>query len=316
MFKSAVISAFVVLALASCSEKSGNETALEGKVKIDGSSTVFPITEAVAEEFRLIQKDIQVTVGESGTGGGFKKFSRQEIDICDASRTIKPDEIEACKAAGIDYLELEIAYDGLAVLVNPENNWVDYLTTEELKKIWEPEAQGTVTKWSQIRAGWPDEEIHLYGPGTASGTYDYFTEVICGKSGASRGDYTASENDNVLVQGLSGDVGGLAYFGIAYYESNKDKLKLVPIDNGNGGGAVLPNKETVLNKQYSPLSRPLYIYVNKAAIARPEVKAFLDFYMDNAGELANEVGYITLENELYSASKMHLKEAEEQAKAK
>ncbi|MFN3939332.1 MAG: PstS family phosphate ABC transporter substrate-binding protein, partial [Chitinophagales bacterium] len=289
--------------------KSSKESdALSGSVKIDGSSTVFPLTEAVAEEFRFTQKEVQVTVGESGTGGGFKKFGRNEVDICNASRSIRPDEMKACEEAGIAYLELEVAYDGLAVMVHKDNNWVDYLTVEELKKIWEPEAQGKITKWNQIRPEWPDIELHLYGPGTASGTYDYFTEAICGKTGASRGDYTASENDNVLVQGLGGDKGGLGYFGIAYYDANKEKLKLVPIDNGNG--PVLPSKETVLDKSYKPLSRPLFIYVNSASLKRPEVTAFLEFYMDNAGELANEVGYINLEADLYKQMKQKLKEAE------
>ncbi|MBP9547782.1 MAG: PstS family phosphate ABC transporter substrate-binding protein [Chitinophagales bacterium] len=313
MYKSIIVFGLSLFLLAACTNKQKSDSNLKGKVRIDGSSTVFPITEAVAEEFRFVEKDILVTVGESGTGGGFKKFSRGEIDIIDASRTIKPEEVKACNEAGIEYLELEIAYDGLAVMINPENNWVDYLTTEELKKIWEPEAQGNIVRWSQIRAGWPDEEIHLYGPGTASGTYDYFTEVICGKAGASRGDYTASENDNVLVQGLAGDKGGLAYFGIAYYEANKDKLKLVPINNGTG--AVLPSKETVLNKQYSPLSRPLYIYVNKEALSQPHIIAFLNFYMDNAGDLANEVGYITLEKKLYESMKAKLKEVDKMESA-
>lgn len=309
MNKTLLVVGILFIGLASCKNNGGTESSdLSGSVKIDGSSTVFPITEAVAEEFRFVQKQVQVSVGESGTGGGFKKFGRNEVDICNASRTIKPDEIKACEDAGIKYLELEVAYDGLAVMVHPENNWVDYLTVAELRKIWEPAAQGTITKWNQIRPEWPDKEIHLYGPGTASGTYDYFTEAICGKSGASRGDYTASENDNVLVQGLSGDVGGLGYFGIAYYDANKEKLKLVPIDNGNG--PVLPSNETVLNKSYQPLSRPLYIYVNTASLKRAEVAVFLDFYMDNAGNLANEVGYINLEADLYTTMKQKLKEAE------
>lgn len=272
---------------------------LTGAISIDGSSTVYPITEAVAEEFRSVQPKVKVTVGVSGTGGGFKKFSRGETDISDASRPIKEKEIAACEENAISYVELSVAYDGLAVLVNPENDWVDHFTVEELKKLWEPEAQGNVKKWSQIRAGWPDEEIHLFGPGTASGTYDYFAEAICGKKVGTRGDYTASEDDNVLVQGISGDKYSLGFFGLAYYEENKDKLRLVGVDNGDG--IILPTLETVSNGTYAPLSRPIFIYVSNKAAAKPEVLSFVDFYLEQAAELSAEVGYIPLPKEAYDA---------------
>lgn len=303
---------FVVLAavgLASCgggkSEEAGS-TEIAGNISIDGSSTVFPLSEAMAEEFGLKNPKARVTVGESGTGGGFKKFGRGEIDICGASRPIKDSEKAICDSAGIKYLELEVAYDGLAVVVNKENSWVDKLTTAELKTMWETAAQGKVTSWKQVRASFPDEPLHLYGAGTASGTFDYFTEEICGKKGESRGDYTASENDNTLVTGVAGDKGGLAYFGMAYYENNKEQLKIVPIDNGSGTG-VIPTQETVLNKSYAPLSRPLYIYVSEKALARPEVQAFVTFFIDNAPVLSKEVGYVPCEASIYETQKGLLK---------
>ncbi|MDA3892840.1 MAG: PstS family phosphate ABC transporter substrate-binding protein [Salinivirgaceae bacterium] len=291
--------AFVVL-LASCGGNTSKKAeGLTGTIKIDGSSTVYPITEAVAEEFRVDEPKIQVTIGISGTGGGFKKFGRGETDISDASRPIKEKEVKICEESSISYVDLTVAYDGLAVLVNPNNDWVDYFTVEELKLLWEPAAQGVIMKWNQIRAEWPDEEIHLYGPGVASGTYDYFTEAIVGQSGSSRGDFTASEDDNVLVQGIAGDKFGLGFFGLAYYEENKDKLRLVAVDGGNG--PVNPTLETVSNGTYSPLSRPLFIYVNSTAAAKPEVKKFVDFYMANALELSTEVGYVPLPAVLYKA---------------
>ncbi len=265
---------------------------LTGEIKIDGSSTVYPITEAVAEDFGAENPEVRVAVAESGTGGGFKKFGRGETDINDASRPIKSTEDSLCKASNIAYQELLVAYDGLAVVVNPQNDWCKDITVAELKKIWEPEAQGKITKWSQVRAGWPDQEIHLFGAGSQSGTFDYFTEAICGKSKACRGDYTASEDDNVLVQGIAGDKYALGFFGLAYYESNKDKLKLVGVDNGSG--PVLPTQETVKNKTYAPLSRPLFIYVSAPAVARPEVKAFVNFYLVHSAELSAEVGYVPL----------------------
>ena len=270
----------------------------EKVIKIDGSSTVYPITEAVAEEFQKAKKGtVKVTVGISGTGGGFKKFSRGETDISDASRPITQKEIEACKEAGIQYIELPVAYDGLAVMVNPKNTWVTSMTVAQLKRIWEPAAQGKVTKWSYVNSAWPDVPLKLYGPGVDSGTFDYFTEAIVGTSRASRGDFTASEDDNVLVQGIASDKGGLGYFGYAYYAENTDKLKLVAIDNGKG--PVLPSEKTVMNGTYHPLSRPIFIYVNKKSAQRPEVKEFVEFYLKNAPTLVKQVKYIPLPDKAY-----------------
>jgi phosphate transport system substrate-binding protein len=273
-------------------------------IKADGSSTVFPITEAVAEEFGKTGAD-KVMVGLSGTGGGFKRFCRGETDISNASRPIKDKEISACKESGITYVELPVAYDGLAVVVNPSNTFVDYLTVAELKKIWEPSAQGKVTRWSQVRQGWPDEEISLFGPGTDSGTFDYFTEVVNGKQAASRGDYTASEDDNVLVEGVSSEKGGLGYFGMAYYEQNKDKLRIVPVSNGSTN--VVPTLQTVQSGEYRPLSRPLFIYVNRKSLKdKPAVKKFIDYYLENASELSKEVGYVPLSDKDLAQSKSRL----------
>lgn len=287
-------------------EVTNNETAnLTGTIKVDGSSTVFPITEAVAEEFRAVQPKVKVTIGVSGTGGGFKKFSRGETNLSNASRPIKDKEKAACAENNINYLELEVAYDGLAVLVNPENDWVDYFTVEELQKIWEPAAQGVLMKWNQIRPEWPNKEIHLFGPGVASGTYDYFTEAIVGKSGSSRGDFTASEDDHVLVQGIAGDKYSLGFFGLAYYTENKDKLTLIGVHNGES--VVKPTLETVSNGTYKPLSRPLFIYVNSTSVKSPQVVDFVKFYIDNAGELSKDVGYIPLPSENYKKQKKKFK---------
>ncbi|ELR69923.1 Phosphate ABC transporter [Fulvivirga imtechensis AK7] len=287
--------------IASCGSKDSTSerdtTKIKGEVKIDGSSTVYPITEAIAEEFRSEQPNVRVTVGVSGTGGGFKKFSRGETDINDASRPIKDKEAEACRQNNINYVELTVAYDGLAIVINPKNDWVDHFTVEELKKIWEPAAQETITKWSQIRPEWPDEEFSLYGPGVASGTYDYFTEAVVGESGSSRGDYTASEDDNVLVQGIIGDKNAIGFFGLAYYEENQNSLKLIPVKNE--GEPVLPTLETVKSGEYSPLSRPIFIYVSDVALKRPAVEAFVNFYLANAAELVQDVGYIPLPKEEY-----------------
>ena len=274
----------------------GEGAALTGEVKVDGSSTVYPITEAVAEEFLAANPDVRVPVGVSGTGGGFKKFIANEIDINDASRKIKDKEAEEAKAAGINYEEFEIAYDGLSVIVNPQNDWVDSLTVEELKKIWEPNS--TVKTWKDIRPEWPAEAIKFYAPGTDSGTFDYFTETINGESGAIRQDFTASEDDNILVQGVAGDKNSLGFFGFAYYEENQDKLKLVKVDGGNG--PIEPTFDTIKDGTYAPLSRPLYIYVNTASLEKPEVKAFVKFYIENAKEMAPAVGYIALPDELYT----------------
>ncbi|RZN15345.1 MAG: PstS family phosphate ABC transporter substrate-binding protein [Methanosarcinales archaeon] len=258
-------------------------------ISIDGSSTVFPISEAVAEEFQLANPGIIVTVGVSGTGGGFKKFCAGEIDIADASRPIKQSEIEACEENGIEYIEFVIAYDGLSVVVNPGNYFVDYLTIEELRQIWEPES--TVSKWSNVRPEWPDEKIFLAGADTDSGSFDYFTETVIGESGASRSDYTASADDNMLVQAVSGQKGALAYFGYAYYTNNKNKLKVVPIDNG--GGCITPSIENITSGEY-PLSRPLFIYVNAESLKRLEFSAFVEYYLGSSKPLVEDVGYVAV----------------------
>ena len=272
-------------------------------IKIDGSSTVYPITEAVAEEFQKIEKGkTRVTVGISGTGGGFKKFCNGETDISNASRPIKPTEVELCKKNSIEYIELPVAYDGIALMINPKNNWVSHMTVKELKKIWEPAAQGKIKKWNQIRTAWPDKEIHLFGAGVDSGTYDYFTEAIVGKEHSSRGDFTSSEDDNVLVQGISTDVLSLGFFGMAYYENNKDKLKLVGIDDendANGKGPILPTYDNILKGIYQPLSRPIYIYLSKKSADKPEIKRFAEFYMKSGADLSKEVGYIALPDKAY-----------------
>lgn len=264
-------------------------------IAIDGSSTVYPITEAVAEEFQRTHRDVRVTVGISGTGGGFKKFTVGETDINDASRPIKPSEVDIARQSGIDYIELPVGFDGISVVVNPENTFVDALTVQELNRIWG--AESTVHRWSDVRAGFPDEPITLYGPGTDSGTFDYFTEVINGRSGACRADFTASEDDNVLVQGVEGDRNALAFFGFAYYVENKERLKLVPIDPGDG--PVAPSDATIHDGTYRPLSRPVFIYVSAAAAQRPEVQAFVRFYLENATDLVAEVGYVPLSDRIY-----------------
>lgn len=264
-------------------------------VKIDGSSTVFPITEAVAEEFQKAKKGtVQVTVGISGTGGGFKKFCRGEIDVSNASRPILDKEMADCKAAGIKYIELPVAFDALTLVMNPKNSFLKQITAAELKTMWEPAAQGKILKWNQVNAAWPDSGLKLFGPGADSGTFDYFTEAIVGKSKSSRGDFTASEDDNVLVQGVSRDTGALGYFGFAYYVENKDKLKAVPVVNPKTGKAVEPSLEAVISGDYQPLSRPIFIYVNAASVDKPEVKEFVEFYLKNAAALTKEVKYVPL----------------------
>jgi phosphate transport system substrate-binding protein len=275
-------------------------TAFADVVKIDGSSTVFPVTEAVAEEFQKAHKGkYKVTVGISGTGGGFKKFCRGEIDISDASRPILKKEMDDCKAAGIEYIELPVAFDALTVMVNPKNNFIKSMTVAELKKVWEPAAQGKVMRWNQINPAWPDAPVKLFGAGADSGTFDYFTEAIVGKAKSSRGDFTASEDDNVLVQGISRDVNALGFFGYAYYAENTDKLKAVPIVDKPGGPAVAPSEKTVLDGSYQPLSRPIFIYLNTKALAKPEVKLFAEYYMQHASKLAKEVKYVPLPDRAY-----------------
>lgn len=275
-------------------------------VKIDGSSTVYPITEGVAEDFQKAKKGYKVTVGISGTGGGFKKFCRGETDISDASRPILKKEMDDCKAAGIEYFELPIAFDALTVVVNPKNSFLKQITVDELKKIWEPAAQGKVTRWNQINPAWPDAAIKLFGPGADSGTFDYFTEAVNGKSKASRGDFTASEDDNVLVQGVASDVGAMGYFGYAYYAENTAKLRAVPVVAKEGKPGVLPSETTVLNASYQPLSRPIFIYVAAKSMAKPEVKEFVEFYMKNATKVSKEVRYVPLPAKAYTTNLEHL----------
>jgi phosphate transport system substrate-binding protein len=290
------------LLLGACGNRKEGGSGMSGEIHIDGSSTVYPITEAVAEEYRAEAPDVRVTAGVSGTGGGMKKFTHGDIDIADASRAMTAAEDSLAQANGISYIQLPVAYDGLTVIVSPENTWAKDITIAELKKMWEPAAQGKIKKWNQIRPEWPDKEIHLYGPGVESGTYDYFTEAVVGKSHSSRGDYTASEDDNVLVQGVSTDPLALGFFGYAYFEENQNKLKPVPVDDlddSNGKGAILPSQETVKDGSYAPLSRPLFIYVSNKAIQRPEVVDFVNFYLESAPELSKEVGYIPMPAEKY-----------------
>jgi len=274
-------------------------------VKIDGSSTVFPITEAVAEDFQKAMKGaVKVTVGISGTGGGFKKFCRGEIDIVDASRPILEKEMADCKAAGVQYVEMPVAFDALTVVVNPKNNWSNVITVAELKKMWEPAAQAKVTRWNQVNPAWPDEPIKLYGAGADSGTFDYFTEAIVGKAKSSRGDFTASEDDNVLVQGVASDKNGLGFFGFAYYVENQKKLKAVAVEAGKG--PVIPSEKTVEDGTYQPLSRPIFIYVNIKSAEKPEVREFVEFYMKNAVALVKEVKFFSLPAQAYSINLEHL----------
>lgn len=298
----ASILAFTFACNSKNNQEKTQESSLGGEVKIDGSSTVYPITEAIAEEFNTLNPKVKVTIGVSGTGGGFKKFLRNEIDIADASRPIKASEDSLSKAAGIEYIELPVAYDGLAVVVNPLNSWAKDITVKELKTIWEPAAQGKIMRWNQVRSSWPNEEIHLFGAGTQSGTFDYFTEAIVGEAKSCRGDYTASEDDNVLVQGISTDKNALGFFGLDYYVANKEKLRLLAIDDqndANGKGPVAPDEATVKDGTYQPLSRPLLIYINKKSVERPEVVSFGKFFISNASTLVSEAGYVPLTKEIY-----------------
>jgi phosphate transport system substrate-binding protein len=275
---------------------------LSGDIVADGSSTVFPITQAVAEEFKIAGADgVKVSVGSSGTGGGFKKFCAGEIDLSDASRPIKDEEKQLCTAANVEYVELAVAIDGLSVMVHPDNSFVDCLTVEELKAVFVKDSK--VTNWSQVRAGFPNQPIKLYGPGTDSGTFDYFTDEINGEEGVGRSDsiYTPSEDDNVLVQGVSGDKNSLGYFGFAYYVQNKDKLKVVGVNPGTG--CVTPTETTINDGSYKPLSRPLYVYVAKKSIAKPQVKEFMNFYLEEVGGLLQSVGYVALHADDLTASK-------------
>jgi phosphate transport system substrate-binding protein len=298
--KSLVSSAVVAVLAASAT------TTFAQVVKVDGSSTVYPVTEAVAEEFQKANKGLKVTVGVSGTGGGFKKFCRGETDISNASRPILASEMADCKKAGVEYYELPVAFDALTVVINPRNTWLKQATVAELKKIWEPAAQGKITRWNQVNPAWPDQPIKLFGAGSDSGTFDYFTEAIVGKSKSSRGDYTASEDDNVLVQGVAGDVNAIGYFGFAYYAENTNKLKALPIVEKEGKPAISPSEQTVLNGTYQPLARPIFIYVNAKSITKPEVKRFVDFYMTQGAKMAKEVKYVPLPADAYKVALDHI----------
>jgi phosphate transport system substrate-binding protein len=309
--------------VAGCSGPTSSETATSpsasasnsqaGTIRADGSSTVYPITEAVAEEFRTEHPNVRAVIGFSGTGGGFKKLAAGEIDICDASRTIKDEERAACEAHSVKFVELEIAFDGLSVVVSPQNDWCDCLTVEQLKAIWKPES--AINKWSDLKPEWPDEKIELFGPGTDSGTFDYFTEAIVGEAKASRADYTPSEDDNMLVTGVEGSKYALGYFGFAYYAENKDRLKLLGVDAGDGN-CIQPSLETVRSNTYKPLSRPLYIYVNQASLEKPEIAEFVSYYLANVSQLVEQVGYVPLSDEVLAKSKQALDAALTAAKTK
>lgn len=282
----------------SSDSSSPGAVALSGDIRIDGSSTVGPLTEAAAEFFQQENPDVRVTVGISGTGGGFEKFCAGETDISDASRSIEPDEEEACASAGVEFAEVPVANDGIAVVVNTENTWAESLTVEQLSAIWNEGSK--IDNWNQVDPSFPDVPLELFGPGTDSGTFDYFTDAINGEEGVSRTDYLATEDDNVAVQGVAGSKGGMAYFGLSYYEQNTDKLKVVTIDDGNG--PVAPSRETVQAGEYTPLSRPLFIYPSKTALQRPEVAAFIQFYLDNADRIAEQALYVPMTAEQVAAS--------------
>ena len=297
-----LLCAAVVMAVAGACG-SGDSTAtdeMSGTIEIDGSSTVFPVSQAVAEEFHRENPNVQVNVGVSGTGGGFKRFTTGETDISDASRPIMDSEREAAVANGIEFIEMRVGTDGLSVMVNPSNDFVDCLTIPELNAIWTPGSE--VNNWNQVRPEFPDQRMRLYGPDTDSGTFDYFTEEVNGEAQVSRADYTASADDNVLVQGIGGDRGALGYFGYAYYQENTNRLRAIGIDNGSG--CVDPSPSAIEDGSYAPLSRPLFIYVNVASLARPEVMAFVEFYMDNGAALTAEVGYVPVADDVYAANKV------------
>jgi phosphate transport system substrate-binding protein len=298
----AIVGVLITAVAAGCGSDSQGD-GLGGSISVDGSSTVFPITEAVAEEFMAeTGGSVRLTVALSGTGGGFRRFCAGETDISNASRPILPPEVAACETNGVEYVALPIALDGMAVVVHLSNDFVQCFTVDELRRIWEPGS--TIQNWSEVRPEWPNRPIRLYGPGTNSGTFDYFTEEIGGRAGASRSDYTASEDDNVLVQGVAGDINSLGYFGYAYYSENQSRVRAVAIDGGNG--CVTPDPRSIEDGHYEPLSRPLLLYVNRASLQRPEVDAFIDYYLEVASELSAEVGYVSLSPQRYSESRTEL----------
>jgi phosphate transport system substrate-binding protein len=301
------LSCFV--AISGCGGSSSDATDIRNApiIKIDGSSTVFPIAEAVAEEFQRAGNRVRVTVGLSGTGGGFKKLCRGEIDVANASRPILAEEMAKCREAGIGYLELPVAFDAITIVVNPKNDWVRTITVDDLKKMWEPAAQGKVLTWNQVRSEWPQTRLMLFGPGADSGTFDYFTEAIMHKAKASRGDYTASEDDNVLVQGVENNKNALGYFGFAYYSAHRDKMRALPVETPDHG-AVAPSMETAVDGTYAPLSRPLFIYVSDRSIQRPEVQTFIEYYLKEGRTYVSEVGFISLPETATQVALQHLKE--------
>jgi phosphate transport system substrate-binding protein len=295
----AVGAACMTLALAPAGE---DYSTLKGAVKIDGSSTVYPITEAVAEEFKAVAPNVRVTVGISGTGGGFKKFTVGETDISDASRPIKKKELDTARENSIDFLEIPVAYDGLSLVVNKANTWVNHLSVDEIRRIFLDGS--SVRTWKDVRPEWPATAIRLYAPGTDSGTFDYFKEVVAGEKGAIRSDMSVSEDDNALVKGVAGDHGAIGFFGCAYYFENRDKLKIVPVDGGKG--PVTPTPTTIEDGTYAPFSRPLFIYVSAKSMARPEVKGFVSFYLEHAAELSDAVGYVRLPQAVYDLARRNV----------
>ena len=290
----------VATTLAAAAPQDSATKNLKGAIKIDGSSTVYPITEAVAEEFRKTAPRVRPTVGISGTGGGFKRFQAGEIDISDASRPIKKSEADACAKLGIDFLELPIAFDGLSIVVHPKNSFANQLTVENLKTIFS--ATTAAKTWKEVNSEWPATPIKAYMPGTDSGTFDYFKEVVLGKDGKARSDASVSEDDNALVRGVAGDEGAIGFFGCAYYFENKDVVRCVPIVSPKGD-AVSPTKETIETGTYAPFSRPLFIYVSLKSVSKPEIVAFVDYYIENAGKYAEEVGYVKLPDSMYALVK-------------
>ena len=296
--------AVALLSVAASAPQSGSQLAtLKGEIRVDGSSTVYPITEAVAEDFSKAAKGVRTTVGVSGTGGGFKRFCKGETDISDASRPITKSEAETCKSANIEFVELPVAYDGLCIAISKQNTWATKLTVEQIKKIYS--ASGTAKTWKDLDSAWPDRAIKVYSPGTDSGTFDYFKEVTVGRDGKVRSDMSVSEDDNVLVNGVAGDRDAIGYFGFAYYVENKDKLVAVAVDDGKG--AVLPTDATILDGSYEPFSRPVFIYVNRKSADRPEIGAFVDFYLQQAAALSKEVGYTPLPESIYGTARTNWK---------